>query len=249
MKRLLDELAAAFGLLTRLPVGPFLPPGAAVNHAGCVWAYPVVGLKVGLLGGIVYWLAAWFGMPPALAAGWTLAALMLITGGLHEDGLADTADGFGGGSGRDRKLEIMRDSRIGSYGAIALILSLGLRGGAIAAMAAPGAVLIGLIVAGALGRAAMIVLLLALQPARTDGLGASLGRVPAGPAASGLAIALLAAGVLLGVPVAFRAIASALIGTAFMALLARRQIGGYTGDVLGATEIVVECLVLTALAA
>ena len=247
MKRRIQELAAAFALLTRLPVGLLLPAGTAVNYGDCVWAYPVVGLKVGILGGIVFWLAARFGMPPALAAGWTLAALVLITGGLHEDGLADTADGFGGGRGRERKLEIMRDSRIGSYGAIALILSLGLRGAAIASMAGPGAVLVALIVAGMLGRAAMIGILLVLQPARADGLAASLGRVPVGPAATGLAIAVLAAVGLLTFSMAFTGVALALTGVATMAWLARQQVGGYTGDVLGATEIVVECLVLTVL--
>lgn len=248
MKRRLHELAAAFGLLTRLPVGPFLPAGTEVNHADCVWAYPVVGLKIGILGGAVFWMALRFGMPPALASGWTLAALTLITGGFHEDGLADTADGFGGGRGRERKLEIMRDSRIGSYGAIALVLSLGLRWAAIATIASPFAVLLALIVAGALGRAAMIGILLVLKPARADGLAASLGEIQVAPAATGVAIAFLAAAALLAVSMAVAVIVLALIGVATMAWLARRQVGGYTGDILGATEIVVECLVLTALA-
>ena len=247
MKQRLHELAAATGLLTRLPVGAFLPPGTVVNYASCVWAYPVVGLQIGILGGVVFWLAAKLGMPPALAAGWTLATLMGITGSFHEDGLADTADGFGGGRGRDRKLEIMRDSRIGSYGAIALILSLGLRGAAIATIASPGAVLVALIVAAALGRAAMIGILWALRPARADGLAASLGGISIGPAAVGVVIALAAVLVLLHFTLALAVIALALIGTAAMAVLAKRQIGGYTGDVLGATEIVVECVVLTAL--
>ena len=248
MKRHIHELAAAFGLLTRLPVGPFLPDHAVRNYADCVWAYPVVGVKIGLLGGVAFWLAVQCGVPPALAAGWTLAALALMTGGLHEDGLADTADGFGGGRGRERKLEIMRDSRIGSYGAIALMLSLGLRWAAIAAIASPFAVLQALIVAGALGRAAMAAVLLALKPARADGLAASLGQVPVLATATGLAIALLAAVLLLPFFTACAVIAFASIGVAAMVLLAREQVGGYTGDVLGATEIVVECLVMTVLA-
>ena len=78
-------------------------------------------------------------MAPALTAGWALAALVLLTGGFHEDGLADTADGFGGGRTRERKLEIMRDSRIGSYGALALVLSVGIRAAALATMARIGA--------------------------------------------------------------------------------------------------------------
>ena len=248
MKRRIHELAAAFGLLTRLPVGPFLSADPVGSYADCVWAYPVVGIKVGFLGGVAFWLAVRCGVPPALAAGWTLAALVLMTGALHEDGLADTADGFGGGRGRERKLEIMRDSRIGSYGAIALILSLELRWAAIATIASPFAVLLALIVAGALGRAAMVAVLLVLKPARSDGLAASLGQVPVPAAATGLAIALLAAVVLLPFSTACAGIVWALIGVATMAWLARGQVGGYTGDVLGATEIVVECLVLTVLA-
>ena len=246
MRRRRHELAAAFGLLTRLPVGWWLPADAAVNYAGCVWAYPVVGAAVGALGGGVFWLASWLGMAPALTAGWALAALVLLTGGFHEDGLADTADGFGGGRTRERKLEIMRDSRIGSYGALALVLSVGIRAAALATMAAPVA---GMIAAAALGRAGMVMLLVGLRPARPDGLAASLGSVPLAPAAVGLVMALGVVLLVLGGPGALRAIVPALAGIGAMALLARRQIGGYSGDVLGATEIVVECLVLSSLAA
>jgi adenosylcobinamide-GDP ribazoletransferase len=247
VNRLVTELAAAFGLLTRLPIGRLLS-GTAPNHADCVWAYPVVGLAVSALGGAAFYAADALGMPASLAAVWSLAALVLSTGGLHEDGLADTADGFGGGSTRERKLEILRDSRIGSYGAIALILSLGLRAAAIAAIATPHAAMTAMVVAGALGRAAMIGLLLALKPARPDGMAASLGYIPHAPAFAGLAIALLTTMVLLAPHGSMIAIVLAFAGTSAMAVLAWRQIRGYTGDVLGATEITVECLVLTALA-
>ena len=243
MKRFGNDLAAAFGLLTRLPMGRFLP--AQMNGAGGVWAYPVVGLAVGALGGGVFWLAGALGLGASLAAGWSLVAMILVTGGLHEDGLADTADGFGGGGTRERKLEILRDSRIGSFGAIALILALGIRATAIAGS---GGAMTSLIVAGGLGRAAMIGLLLAVQPARPDGMAAALGPIPFAPAATGIAIALLASAMLLTPQMFFVAIALALAGTLAMAVLANRQIGGHTGDVLGATEIVVECLVLSALA-
>lgn len=244
--RTVAELATAFGLLTRLPIG-WLRAGTPPGTAQCVWAWPVVGMAAGALGGVVFAAAAALGMPPFLAALWSLAALVLVTGGLHEDGLADTADGFGGGFTRDRKLAILRDSRIGSYGALALILSLGLRAAAIAAIATPGAVLAALVVAGALGRASMIGPLLALSPARPDGMSASLGRVPPARAGAGFAIALLAALLFAAPHGSGPAIGLAIAGAAGMAFLAQRQIGGHTGDVLGATEIVVECLVLSAL--
>src|SRR5205823_1129594 len=96
------------------------------------WAAPVAGAAVGLLGAMVYWIGHLMGLPPFLSAGLVLAATLAVTGCLHEDGLADTADGFGGRD-RVRKLEIMRDSRIGTYGVCALVLSLLLRAGALAA--------------------------------------------------------------------------------------------------------------------
>src|SRR5437763_523525 len=100
--------------------------------AAC-WALPLIGLIVGAIAALVLLGAAWIGMTPAVAAGLALAAAVLVTGGLHEDGLADTADGLGGGKDRDHKLAIMRDSRIGSYGVLALMLTLGLRWSALTA--------------------------------------------------------------------------------------------------------------------
>ena len=172
-----------------------------------------------------------------------VAAGMLATGALHEDGLADTADGFGGGGTTGRKLEIMRDSRIGSFGALALMLALGLRVAALAALADPGRAAAALVAAGMLGRGAMIGMMVALPRARPDGMAATLGPVPPGAAAIGLAVA--AACVLL--PHGARALLAAVLAGALMVWLARRQIGGYTGDVLGATEQAAECAVLVAM--
>ena len=231
-----DEFVAALMLLTRLPVGRLArtapPPGQAV------WAYPVVGAMVGLAGAGVFWAAAAAGLPPTLSALFAVATTMLLTGALHEDGLADTADGFGGGRDRRRKLEIMRDSRIGSYGALALILSLAVRVAALAAMRHPA---VAMIVSGALGRGAMVGLLLMLRPARPDGLAASLGMPPRWATVAGLGLAVLIGGA------APMALPAAVLAALAMATLARRQIGGYTGDVLGATEQAAECAVLTAL--
>ncbi len=233
----LADLAGAFTLLTRLPAG-FAPA-----RGDATWAYPIVGAAVGAIGAAVFSTATTLTLPPAVAAILAIAASVLATGALHEDGLADTADGFGGGATVARKLEIMRDSRIGSFGALALMLSLGLRVAALAAMADAWRVGGALIAAGMLGRGAMIGMMLALAPARPDGLAASLGRVPAGPAAIGLAIA--GAAVLL--PHGARALFAAVLAGAVMVWLARRQVGGYTGDVLGAAEQAVECAVLVAM--
>ncbi len=238
---------AAFTLLTRLPVGRFPRPGRAPDLARCVWAFPIVGLVVSLISGLSFWLAHALGAPPPLAAAWTLAAMLLLTGGFHEDGLADTADGFGGGATVARKLDIMRDSRIGTFGALALLLSCLIRITAMAAIGQPAMVVIALVLAGMAGRSAMVLLLLLLPPARQEGMGASVGRPPAASATPALTIACLA-------PFAFLPAGPSIIivalgaGTALaIARLARSQINGYTGDVLGAAEVVVECVVLTVL--
>ncbi len=235
-------LVTALTLLTRLPVARF---GGSSDLARSVWAFPVVGLIVGMLGGLVYWGAFRLGMPPFLAGTWTVAAMLVQTGAFHEDGLADTADGFGGGRTRERKLEIMRDSRIGTYGGLALGLSLLIRIGAIAALGRPGLVFAALIVAGMMGRGGMIVTLLTLRPARPDGMAAGMSDIPRWSAMLGLALAGVAA--LIGLPIkSALAVAILCLATAFaIAKLAQAQIGGHSGDVLGAGEVIVECVALT----
>ncbi len=247
MHALLADLLAATQLLTRLPVGWIGTTGERPALTRIVWAYPVVGAVVGVIGGGVYWIAHAIGCPPEIAAIWSLAALVLATGALHEDGLADTADGFGGGATRERKLEIMRDSRTGSYGVIALVLSLGLRAAAIALLATPVEVMASLVVAGALGRAVPVALLMVLPPARADGLAAQSGRPDQAAATAGIGLGPIAAVVLLPTGPALLSILAAGLACAAVAWLARRQIGGQTGDVLGAGEQLAECLVLTAL--
>ncbi len=239
------ELAAALMLLTRLPVG-WLARGP-VLFANSVWAYPVAGAVVGGLAAAVYAACHALGMPPALAAVWALGAGVLATGGFHEDGLADTADGLGGGRTRERKLEIMRDSRIGSYGALALLLSMAARGAALAAIAQPWRVAAAMIAAAALGRGAIIVVLLATGPARPDGLAAALRDLPTGRAALGLALPTIAALLLLPALAALAAIGGALLAALLLAFAARRQLGGYTGDVLGAAAVAAECAALSLL--
>jgi adenosylcobinamide-GDP ribazoletransferase len=235
-----DELVGAFMLLTRLPVAAL--SRAESPPAACVWAYPVVGGVVGALGGAVY-AVAHLVLPSTVAAILAVAGTIMATGGLHEDGLADTADGVGGGRTVERKLEIMRDSRIGSYGALVLMLSLALRVTALDAIAEPRRVALALVVAGALGRGAMLVPVWRLAPARPAVLAAPLAAVSPGVAWVGLAIAAAFAWPM---PAALPAALAAAMG---MTVLAQRHIGGYTGDVLGATEQAAECAVLTCVSA
>lgn len=228
-----DQARLAVMLLTRLPVGRMVEPAPPL--AAAAWAYPVAGLVAALPAALVFWAAQ--GLPPVMAALLALATGALVTGGMHEDGLADVADGFGGGASRDRKLEIMKDSRIGSYGALALFLSVGLRASGLAAApdAATGmAALFGL---GAASRAGLPWIMHSLATARPGGLGASAGGVSGAMAATAALIGALAV-VLTGHPLAVL-LAMAGAGLAFT-LFCRRQIGGYTGDTLGATQQIAE---------
>jgi adenosylcobinamide-GDP ribazoletransferase len=235
-----EELVGAVMVLTRLPIGGLSRP--AIEPSACVWAYPLVGIFIGAVGGAVFSVGSFLTLPPLISAICAVAAMVMATGGLHEDGLADTADGLGGGRSRERKLDIMRDSRIGSFGALALILSVTLRVAAASTLAQPAPVITALIVAAVAGRGAMILPLLALQPARNDGLAAPL----AATSRSRLWIGLLLTTFVALLPHGLPAWLAAAAAGCFVAWLARRQIGGYTGDILGAVEQVAECAAMTA---
>jgi adenosylcobinamide-GDP ribazoletransferase len=243
------DLAAAANLLTRLPIpGDHAVLGARMAASG--WAWPLVGAAVGAAGGLALAVAAALGVVPLAAAALALAVQLWITGALHEDGLSDCADGFGGGRTVDRRLEIMRDSRIGAFGAAALALALLARAGMLATLAA-GAALAAVAVcaaAGALARASLPMLLRAGPQARSGGMAAAVGRPAAATAAAAIAVgAALAAALcgwsgLLAAGLAF-AVAAATLS------LARRRIGGVTGDVLGAAAALAEIAALAVLTA
>ncbi|MEO1778402.1 MAG: adenosylcobinamide-GDP ribazoletransferase [Pseudomonadota bacterium] len=231
------DVPVACVLLTRVPL-PALPDRAFAHSARAVWAYPLVGL---LLGGAVAALSVVLealGLPAAVVAGIVLSALILLTGAMHEDGLADTADGLWGGQDPARRLDIMKDSRIGTYGVLALVLAMGLRWLGYTDIASAQ-----LIAALVLSRAAMPALMASLPHARADGLSKSVGRPGRSPAAGAIALALALAVVLVG-PVGLVAAGGAAVAAGGMAALARAKIGGQTGDILGATQVVCELVVL-----
>ena len=238
------DLLVAARLLTRLPLGrgnTARPAEPATHPARC---YPLVGAGIGLLAGLAYGLAAWLALPPFAAALAALTAAILVTGALHEDGLADVADGFGGGSDPTGKLAIMRDSRIGTYGVVALVLVLAVRGGSLAALAGPASALAALVTAHSLSRGGLATLMWALPPARSDGLAVATGRTGGADALAGLAIGVVGALLLLDLEVAIVAILATATLQTGLALQARRQIGGITGDVLGAAQQLGEAAVL-----
>jgi adenosylcobinamide-GDP ribazoletransferase len=237
----LNDVRLAAGFLTRLVP----PPGGVIRPlARAVRAFPLVGAGLGAAAGLVYIVASEVGLPPILAALVTLAALVLATGALHEDGLADTADGFGGGIAKAAKLTIMRDSRIGTYGVIAVAFSLMARVAALATIAEPALVFAALVVTAAASRAAMPLIMVLLPMARSDGLGADAGRPSRRDMVIGAVLALVIALLALDGAVAIIALVVGGLGALAVAALARRQIGGYTGDVLGAAQQISEVAML-----
>jgi adenosylcobinamide-GDP ribazoletransferase len=241
------DFRLVLGCLTQLPGGRAAAPG---ELGPALWAAPLVGLLLGAFSALAYWLALRLGLTPWLAAALAVALQLLLSGAFHEDGLADVADGFGGGRGAERKLAIMRDSRIGSYGVLALVLLLVLKIGALASLARPDLVLWALLAAGAAARSPLALLMRLLPPARPDGLGAGAGRPSAAGAwtaiALGGAVLAPALGFAIGPGAALWSLALVALVTISWTMLSLRQIGGYTGDVLGALAATAETAVLLA---
>jgi adenosylcobinamide-GDP ribazoletransferase len=241
------ELKTGLAFLTRLPVPSAPSTGEAFVRAG--WTFPVVGAGVGACGALVYWLAHGLGLQAFVCAVLAVMATLLLTGGLHEDGLADTADGFGARASPERKLAIMRDSQIGTYGAAALALSLMLRAGAIASLGEPALVAVALIAAHAGARAAMLIFMRAVPRARDDGLSAEAGVPPQNSSLIAAAIAVVLLLLCLGFGATLVALLLLAAASGAFAWLSLREIGGQTGDVLGAFEQIGEVLILLIAAA
>jgi len=239
--------AVATAFFTRIPVAT--PASHAERLADAAWAFPLVGAGIGGVAAFAFLLVQLLGLGDWPAAVLAVLASIVLTGALHEDGLADAADGLIGGYDRDQRLAIMRDSRHGTFGVMALVLSVLLRAAALAGIGEPIYAGLALIAAHAGSRAALPLAMLMLAPVRADGLGAGAGRPSMAPAIAALAIGLLVS--LASLAPARGLVAIGLAGAAMFALgvLAYRRIGGYTGDVLGAFQQIGEIVVLLAAAA
>lgn len=218
-------------------------------------AFPLAGALLAVPPALVLLVLSVFGVPDPMAATFAILAMVAMTGALHEDGLADVADGFGGGHDRERRLEIMKDSRIGAFGAIAIAGALLLRVAGLSAVlslhgAFAGALV--MIAVAACSRAAIVWFWASMPNARGDGIAADAG-APGESAVSAAAILGLAIFAVLGL------VAAGFLNTAIALLLAlaamqlfsrlcRRMIGGHTGDTLGACQQIVEITLLTGLA-
>ncbi len=231
------DIPLALVLLTRLPM-PRLPEKTFARQADAAWAFPVVGLIVGALACVVGWVAMALTLPAIVSAVVVIAVLVMTTGAMHEDGLADTVDGLWGGFDRERRLEIMKDSHIGTYGVLALIFSQLARITLISALLISEAYA-AILAACILSRAFMPVLMTTLPNARSSGLSHSVGGPRAVTTITGLGLALIFALFLMGVSALWPTAVAALIA-AGLAATARAKIGGQTGDILGATQQVTE---------
>ncbi|MEM8785726.1 MAG: adenosylcobinamide-GDP ribazoletransferase [Pseudomonadota bacterium] len=227
----------AVQLLTRLPVGSeeiYTPERMAAS----VRYYALVGVLVGGLSALVFAGALWL-LPPLLAVLLALAAGLILTGAFHEDGLADTFDGIGGGATREAALEIMRDSRLGTDGTLALGLALALKVGALVALPPPLAVA-ALIAGHGLSRVSSVLVLATSRYVRAEGTGKP---VAGGVSLPSLLVTLASGALIAGLWCAFQAPASLawalgglLIGHGLMRLFFEPKLGGYSGDTLGAVQ-------------
>lgn len=248
---LVADFVQCLAFLTHLPLPDPLPFALPPLHQA-MRQLPAVGALIGGVTGFVVWLCLALELSSLVAATLGLATTAALTGALHEDGLADTADGFGGGKNSEQKLAIMRDSRIGTYGVLALIFAILLKIQATSVLTAQPAWLLiaSLAATGALSRALMVWLMQTSAPARSDGLAAT-----AGKPSQAVMIYALAIGILLALLVFWLAsgwLACVLVPAAGFASaatirsLAKQQIGGYTGDVCGAVQVISETVMLIA---
>lgn len=244
------HLMVAFQFLTRIPMPRDLNP--SLDDLGkCGVYFPLVGMILGLTGYAIYIGAIFIGLSNEIAVCLALASGMLLTGGFHEDGLADTFDGFGGAFTKERKLEIMKDSRIGTYGTLAVVSLLGLRFFALD-KAAPSFSIAAFIIPLMYGRLSSIIIIphtkysaidkLSKSKPIIEGIGSKHYLIPV---AYTLGITILLVG-----PIHTAAICLlSIFISAILRKISLRQIDGITGDVLGATNVIVEVTALIYLSA
>ena len=243
---LLKGIFTSVVFLTRFP-SPGWPEAAERPLAASMWAFPIAGVLVATVGGAIYILCNLLQLPAVVAALFAIVAMIVTTGGLHEDGLADFADGIWGGAHKERRLAIMSDSRIGAYGAIALIVTVAGRAASVAAIADPTLVLGALVAACAASRGMIPMLMVFSQPVKADGLGANAG-IPSVSVCGGALLLALIICVLASPTEPMSCLVGAAVGAGIIAWFAQRKLGGYTGDSLGASQQIAEIFALAVIA-
>lgn len=244
------DFRIAVGFLTVLPIGP--SADIDDHRAGLRFgarAFPLAGLVIGLFGALVYAVAHMLHLPPEAAGFIAIGAMTVLTGAIHEDGLADTADGAMAREHMPERLAIMRDSRIGTFGTLSLIIVVGIKTGIIGAIGWPDQVAPLLIGCAAASRAVLPAMMRLMRPARGDGLAFAAGR----PEENQVVMAAVLGGVfallLLGLGAGLVAIVAGICAAATVAWIAQKRLGGVTGDVLGAAQQVTEAAMMLAVVA
>ena len=234
-----QDVTTGLGFFTRLPVRP-----GATTLSDAARVFSLIGALIGIGATMCYAFGLWVGLSSPMSAILAIAATAVLTGALHEDGLADFADMLGVRGDRLRKLAVMRDSTIGSYGTLALVFISLMKVAALMELAVPGQVAGALISAHALGRGVLPLIMRTYPLARSDGLAVHAGKPPVNGTYLALILGAVIAGMVGGPSVALVATVSALAAGFLVAHLAYRQLGGYTGDVLGAAEQIIEVTVI-----
>ncbi|EJC76511.1 adenosylcobinamide-GDP ribazoletransferase [Rhizobium hidalgonense] len=249
------DTARAVAFLSRIPMPQSLFKTYDGRLGRLVRAFPFAGFVIGVAPALALLLLLELRADPLMAALIALCIQVVVTGALHEDGLADTADGIGGGRSREHSLDIMKDSRIGTYGAIALILSFAIRAAALAAIArhaSPLTSALAIPAVAALSRGAIAWHWQRLPPAKTDGVAASTGQPDEAAMQFALAAAGLVAALLIWPAFGLRPLVASLLAAGITALaftaFIRRKLAGHTGDTLGATQQICEVAALCTLA-
>ena len=248
MKNPLANFLLVLTFFTRLPLPDEL--GKRIGHdarlTDAIVYFPLVGFIIGVMTGLVWYLSSLL-LPASVAAGLAIMTGLILTGALHEDGFADCADGLGGSPNREKALEIMRDSRIGTYGGLALIITVGLRWLSLATLSPLGGAFV-LLIAHTTSRSAMTIAMKLSNYARPEGLG----KMASGDVSdvSFLVTILLAflVGAIFGGIAGLMAVTTALLLSWGLMKYLEARLGGYTGDGLGAMQQVAEITTLIVLA-
>lgn len=260
------DLRCAASFLTWLPLGPStaespipgladgasdaaalpMPAGAMLPATAL---FPLVGGGIGLAAAMALLGAFQFGLHPLACALTALATSVILTAAVHEDGLADFADGLGARGSRENRLAAMRDSRIGTFGALAVIFGITLRASILGGLSSPEVAAAAVLAAAAMSRAVLPALLRWQRPARLDGLAAGFGMPTIPQVLTAIAWASAICVLAVGVRATLAAVVGAALTTLAVAAIAQRMLGGQTGDVLGAAQVLAEVAIMAAIAA
>jgi len=251
----LNDAMRSVSFLSRIPVHDIFFEGPQRSIAETAGAFPLAGLFITLPIAILASCLASTGADALVISVIVLVVATLVTGALHEDGLADTADGFGGGNDKTRALAIMKDSRIGTYGAMALISSFVIRAACLAALVrevsalSVAAILLAI---ACVSRALMVWHWQSLPPAKDAGIAVAAGQPGKAEARTALAFGF-AATILIALPIislkaCIAALAASIAATYLFSRFCRRKIDGHTGDTIGATQQITEIVMLASLA-